>query len=53
VVTRGADEGFLLAPEQENEPLAAMAEIDRGEVISQEALLASLPQWPDEWRARS
>jgi hypothetical protein len=44
VVTRGADEGFLLTPEQEEELLAAMAEIDRGEVVSLEALLASLPK---------
>jgi hypothetical protein len=42
VVTRGAGEGFLLTPEQEDELLAAMAEIDRGEVVSPEALLASL-----------
>lgn len=43
VVTRGADEGFLLTPQQEDELLAAMAEIDRGETVSLDELLASLP----------
>ena len=43
VVTRGADEGFVLTQDQENELLAAMSEIERGEFISLEDLLSSLP----------
>jgi transposase-like protein len=43
VVTRGADEGFLLTPDQEDELLAAISEIERGETVSLEELLASLP----------
>ena len=43
VVTRGADEGFHLSPEQEDELLAAMAEIERGHTVSLEDLLSSLP----------
>ena len=44
VVTRGADESFALTEEQENELLAAMAEIERGEYVTLEELLQSLPQ---------
>lgn len=44
VVTRGADEGFSLTQEQENELLAAMAEIERGEYVILEELLHSLPK---------
>jgi len=44
VVTRGADESFSLTPEQEDELLASMAEIERGEFVSLESLLASLPK---------
>ncbi len=44
VITRGADEGFLLTTEQEDELLASMAEIERGEFVTMEALLASLPK---------
>lgn len=44
VVTRGADESFSLTPEQEDELLASMAEIDRGETVSLEELLSSLPK---------
>ena len=44
VVTRGADEGFVLTHDQENELLSAMAEIERGEFISLEDLLLSLPK---------
>ena len=44
VVARGADEGFTLSPEQEDELLAAMAEIDRGEYVSLDELLQSLPK---------
>jgi hypothetical protein len=34
VITRGADEGFTLTPQQEDELLAAMAVIERGEYAS-------------------
>jgi hypothetical protein len=44
VVTRGADESFLLTPEQEDELLAAIAEIDRGEFLTLDELLLSLPK---------
>lgn len=44
VVTRGADESFSLTAEQEDELLASMAEIERGEFVSLESLLASLPK---------
>ena len=44
VVTRGADEGFILTEAQENELLAAMAEIERGEYVTLEELLQSLPK---------
>ena len=43
VVSRGADESFLLTEAQENELLAAMAEIERGEYVSLEELLQSFP----------
>jgi hypothetical protein len=43
VVTRGADESFALTQTQEDELLAAMDEIDRGEFISLEELIQSLP----------
>ena len=43
VVTRGADESFSLSEAQENELLAAMAEIERGEFVSLNDLLKSLP----------
>lgn len=43
VVSRGADENFLLTEAQENELLAAMAEIEHGEYVSLEDLLQSLP----------
>ena len=43
VVTRGADESFLLTEAQENELLAAMAEIESGEYVTLEELLHSLP----------
>lgn len=38
VVSRGADESFLLTEVQENELIAAMAEIERGEYANPEAL---------------
>lgn len=44
VVARGADEGFVLTEVEEEELLAAMAAIDRGEHISLESLLDSLPK---------
>ena len=44
VVTRGADEVFSLTEAQENELLAAMAEIERGEYVTLEELLQSLPK---------
>ena len=44
VVTRGADESFSLTETQENELLAAMAEIERGEYVTLEDLLQSLPK---------
>ncbi|MEO6410469.1 MAG: hypothetical protein ABIO45_17195 [Burkholderiaceae bacterium] len=43
VVTRGADERFSLTEAQENELLAAMAEIDRGKYVTIEELMRSLP----------
>ena len=44
VVTRGADESFSLTETQEDELLAAMAEIERGEYVTLEELLQSLPK---------
>lgn len=44
VVARGADEPFNLSAEQEEVLLAAMAEIQRGEFVTLEQLLAELPQ---------
>lgn len=43
VVTRGADERFSLSEEQEQELVEALAEIERGEFVSLEELLRSLP----------
>ncbi|MDR6853907.1 hypothetical protein [Variovorax guangxiensis] len=43
VVSRGADESFSLTTSQEDELIAAMAEIERGEYVSLENLLKSLP----------
>ncbi|MBS3960205.1 MAG: hypothetical protein KGZ52_12550 [Xanthomonadaceae bacterium] len=43
VLARGADEGFTLSAEDEDELLEALAEIDRGESVSLEQLLATLP----------
>ncbi|MEI7695973.1 MAG: hypothetical protein WCI64_10060 [Chlorobium sp.] len=42
VVTRGADESFLLTEAQENKLFAAMAEIERGEYLTLDELLQSL-----------
>ena len=44
VVARGADEVFRLSAAEEEELLAAMAEIERGEFVSLEQLLESLPK---------
>ena len=44
VVTRGADESFVLSEAQEDELLAAMAEIEGGEYVTLEGLLSSLPK---------
>ena len=43
VVARGADEVFRLSAVEVEELLAAMAEIERGEFVSLEQLLESLP----------
>jgi hypothetical protein len=44
VITRGADERFSLTEAQEAELLEAMAEIERGEYVSLDDLLRSLPK---------
>ena len=44
IVARDADEGYVLTEAQEDELLAAMAEIDRGEYVTLEELLQSLPK---------
>ena len=44
VVSRGAEESFTLSTSQEDELLAAVAEIERGDFVELEELLASLPQ---------
>jgi hypothetical protein len=42
VLSRGAEEGFKLSTSQEDELLAAIAEIERGDFVGLEELLASL-----------
>lgn len=44
VISRGSDERFTLTEAQEDELLAAMAEIERGEHVTLEDLLQSLPK---------
>ena len=44
VLTRGANESFTLSAEDEDELLEALAEIDRGEHLSLEQLLETLPR---------
>ena len=44
VVTRGADESFTLTQDEEDELLAAMAEIEAGEYVTLDRLLQSLPK---------
>jgi riboflavin synthase alpha subunit len=43
VVSRGANESFLLTEVQENELLEAITEIQRGDYVNLEELLQSLP----------
>ena len=45
VLSRVPEEPFTLSPEEENELLAAMAEIDRGEFIQADELLESLRKY--------
>lgn len=44
LVTRGADEKFSLTEAQENELLEAIAEIERGEFVTVDELLESIPK---------
>ena len=44
VVTRGADESFSLSEAQENALLVSIAEIERGDYVTLEDLLASFPK---------
>jgi len=44
IVARGADEPFTLTAEDEEELLAAISEIERGEFITLDQLLESLPK---------
>jgi hypothetical protein len=43
LVARGADEGFTLTPDQESALADSLAQIDRGEFVTLDALLESLP----------
>ena len=43
VLSRGSEESFKLSSAQEDELLAAIAEIERGDFVGLEELLASLP----------
>jgi hypothetical protein len=45
VLTAEPDEPFVLSPQDEDELLAAMQEMDRGEFVSAEALLESLRRY--------
>lgn len=45
VLSREPEEPFTLSPEDEDELLAAMAEIERGEFVSAEKLLESLRKY--------
>jgi len=45
VLSRAPDEPFTLSLQDEEELLAAMAEIERGEFVSSEELLKSLRQY--------
>lgn len=44
VLARGADEPFELSSEDEDELLAAISEIERGEFVTVEELLRDLPR---------
>lgn len=44
VLARGADEAFELSSEDEDELLAAISEIERGEYVTVEDLLRQLPR---------
>lgn len=44
VLARGADEPFDLTPEDEDELLAAISEIERGQYVTVEDLLRELPR---------
>lgn len=44
VLSRGVGEGFMLSASQEDELLAAMVEIERGDFVGLEELLASIPK---------
>lgn len=44
VLARGADEPFRLSSSEEDELIAAMAEIERGEFVTLDQLLESLPK---------
>ncbi len=44
VVTRGADESYSLSEAQESALLASIGEIERGDFVTLEELLASLPK---------
>ncbi len=43
VLARGADEGFSLSPQEEDELLEGLAEIERGAFVSLDELLEALP----------
>jgi hypothetical protein len=43
IVTRGADESYSLSEAQESALLASIGEIERGDFVTLEELLASLP----------
>ena len=45
VLSRGPEEPFALSPEDENELLAAMAEIESGKFVSADELLESLRKY--------
>ena len=45
VLSREPEESFVLSPEDENELLAAMAEIENGEFVSADELLESLRKY--------
>ena len=45
VLARGADEPFTLSEQQENELLAAMEEIERGDFVTLDELVESLRKY--------